>query len=247
MGTVDCDKHALYFMADAHLGLDPEGDTSRVRAISSLFESLQGGGGALFIIGDFFDFWFEYRSVIPRRHFEVLTSMKRLTADGVEVFYIGGNHDYWIGSFLQDEIGLRTFKGPLEVTAQGLKIYLTHGDGLAQRDRFYPLLRVMLHNRLTTAAYRLIHPDIGLPLARLVSKLSRGVNPDWAPPEEELWKTAGAPQFDRGFDAVILGHIHKPLAMTRDGKSLYVLGDWITRYSYLVLRDGAFEQKRWPV
>jgi UDP-2,3-diacylglucosamine hydrolase len=247
MATIKNDRSALFFMSDAHLGLDPKEDPARVRAIASFFESIKEQGGDLFILGDFFDFWFEYRSVIASRHFEVLTSMKDLTSSGVEIFYIGGNHDHWLGGFLRDEIGLRLFPGPVELSAQGLRIYLAHGDGLAQRDRLYPLLRGLLHNRLTTALYRLIHPDLGLPMARWFSKLSRGVNPDWAPAEDDLWKAAGVPQFDRGFDAVVLGHIHKPFAIARGGKSLYVLGDWISRYSYLVLRNGALEQHRWTV
>jgi UDP-2,3-diacylglucosamine hydrolase len=245
MTTLRCDREAIFFMADAHLGMDGTEDRGRVRAIASFFERVKETGGALFILGDFFDFWFEYRSVIPSKHFQVLSSMKGLTSAGVEVSYIGGNHDYWIGGFLRDEIGLRLFNGPVELSAQGLRVYLAHGDGLAQRDRVYPVLRGLLHNRLTTAMYRLIHPDLGLPLAAGVSKLSRGVNPDWAPGDDDLWKIAGAPHFSRGFDAVVLGHIHKPLEITRGGKSLYVLGDWITRRGYLLLRDSAFEQLRW--
>lgn len=245
MKRLQNDKSTIFFMADAHLGLDPKGDPARIRALTSFFYHVKATGGALFIMGDFFDFWFEYRSVIPSKHFSILMALKGLTSSGIEVAYVGGNHDYWIGDFLRDDIGLRIFNGPVELTAQGKKIYLTHGDGLAQRDRFYPLLRGLLHSRPVTALYKLVHPDLGLALARCVSRLSRNVNPDWAPETEELWREVGRPHFQEGFDAVVLGHIHKPVAITRDDRSLYVLGDWISRFSYLVLRDGAFEQLRW--
>ena len=232
-------------MADAHLGLHPEEDPERIRTILSFFAHVKERRGDLFIMGDFFDFWFEYRSVIPKRHFEILAAMKDLTSSGVKVIYIGGNHDFWIGDFLRREIGLRAFTGSAELVSQGRRMYLAHGDGLAQRDPLYPLLRGLLHSRPVTALYGLLHPDLGLPLARCFSRLSRSYNTDWAPDSEKLWIDVALPRFRAGFDAVILGHIHKPLEITREGKSLFVLGDWIWRFSYLVLTDGAFQQLRW--
>jgi UDP-2,3-diacylglucosamine hydrolase len=245
MVTLKCDSQAIFFMADAHLGLDPGGDPKRIRAITSFFDHVRARRGSLFILGDFFDFWFEYRSVIPRRHFSTLAAMRGLTDSGVEVTYVGGNHDFWVGDFLREEIGLRALTGSVDLDAQGRRVFLAHGDGLAQRDRLYPLLRGILHSRAVTALYRLIHPDVGLPLARRFSMLSRDYNTDWAPDTEDLWRDVATPRFGAGFDAVILGHIHKPAALTRDGKSLFVLGDWISRFSYLTLSGGAFDQLRW--
>jgi len=245
MEAIRADTSEVFFMADAHLGLDPEGDPRRVRALVSFFEHVRRAAAALFILGDFFDFWFEYRCVVPRRHFPVLASLRDLASLGGPVVYVGGNHDYWVGDFLREDVGLHVVTSPVELSAQGKRIYLAHGDGLAQRDRFYPLLRGFLHSRIVTGLFRLVHPDLGLPMARCVSRLSRGVNPDWAPDPDTLWRRAGEPLFDEGFDAVVLGHIHKPVGMTRDDKSLFVVGDWINRFTYLVLSGGAFEQRRW--
>lgn len=245
MVTLKCESPEVFFMADAHLGLDPGGDPKRIRAITSFFDYVMARRGALFILGDFYDFWFEYRSVIPSRHFSTLAAMRNLTSSGIEVTYVGGNHDFWVGDFLREEVGLRAFTGSLDLEAQGRRAFLAHGDGLAQRDRLYPLLRGVLHSRAVTALYRLVHPDIGLPLARRFSMLSRSYNTDWAPDTEALWKEVAVPKFEAGFDAVILGHIHKPAAVTRGGKSLFVLGDWISRFSYLTLKAGAFEQLSW--
>lgn len=245
MTPLECDKETVFFMADAHLGLDPGGDPARVRAISSFFSHVMESRGALFILGDFFDFWFEYRSVIPREHFVILKSLADLISSGIEVNYVGGNHDFWIGDFLRNTVGLRAFAGAVDLTCQGRRAFLSHGDGLAQRDRLYPLLRGFLHSRPVTALYGLLHPDLGLPLARWFSKLSRGYNTDWAPDSEALWRDVAVPRFEAGFDAVILGHVHKPLGMTRRQGSLFVLGDWINRFTYLVLSDGDFKRLKW--
>ncbi len=245
MVQLTCEKSPAFFMADAHLGLDPRGDPRRILALSSFFAHVEARKGDLFILGDFFDFWFEYASVIPKHHFEILTSLKELTSSGTAVTYIGGNHDFWIGEFLREKVGLKVLTGAADLRAQGRRLFLAHGDDLAQRDRLYPLLRGFLHSRPVTALYRLLHPDLGLPLARLVSRISRGYNPDWTPDKEKIWNEVAAPRFDQGFDAVVLGHIHDPIGVTRGGRSLFVLGDWISRFGYLVLSDGKFEQLRW--
>jgi UDP-2,3-diacylglucosamine hydrolase len=238
-------EQTIFFMSDAHLGLDPTEDEPRTRALASFFNAVTEQGGSLFILGDFFDFWFEYRRVIPQGYFGILTSLKNLTSSGVDVFYLGGNHDYWIGAFLEREVGVCTFTEPLDLRAQGRRIFLAHGDGLAGRDWPYRIFRKALRSRLVSTMYRLLHPDLGLVFAGWVSRMSRNHSEGVAPNAEKLWKDIGRPKFEIGFDTVVMGHIHKPITFSREDKELFVIGDWIDKFTFLVLQDGAFRLEHW--
>jgi UDP-2,3-diacylglucosamine hydrolase len=245
MITVECKNPMIFFMSDAHLGQVPGEDETRVRALVSFFATVTAHHSSLFILGDFFDFWFEYRSVIPRSHFRILTALKGLTYSGTEVIYIGGNHDYWLGPFLEEEIGLRTYTEPVDLRAQGRRVFLAHGDGLGRRDWPYRALRGALHSRPLISLYKLLHPDLGLALAGWISRRSRSHSDGWAPNPEKLWNEVARPRFESGFDAVVLGHIHQPTELSRENRELYVLGDWINRCSFLVLQNGAFRRECW--
>ena len=152
----------VYFIADAHLGssADPAADEPRLaRLVPFLRRVRDRGAEHLYIVGDLFDFWFEYRSVVSRRAFPVVCALRRLVDAGVEVTWMGGNHDYWLGDFLRDEVGLRVMRVPLEVTLEGRRILLIHGDGLAGRqDRGYRVLRAVIRAPLSESLFRLIHP-----------------------------------------------------------------------------------------
>jgi UDP-2,3-diacylglucosamine hydrolase len=245
MISLERGDQTIFFMSDAHLGQDPTEDEARTRALVSFFNTVTEQGGSLFILGDFFDFWFEYKSVIPRSYFSVLASLKNLTSSGIDVFYLGGNHDYWIGSFLEREVGVSTFTEPLDLRAQGRRVFLAHGDGLAKRDWPYRTFRTVLRSRAVSVMYRLLHPDFGLAFAGWVSRMSRTHSGSMAPKAERLWEDIGSPKYENGFDTVVLGHIHKPITISRRNKNLFVIGDWIDQFTFLVLRDGEFRLERW--
>ena len=238
---------AAYFVCDAHLGADPpERESDREARLHDFLGSLPGRASALYVIGDLFDFWFEYRSAIPARPFRTLAALRALVRAGVPVTYLNGNHDFWLGAFLEREVGVRACYGALPIELQGRKIWLHHGDGLIGGDLGYRMLRGVLRSRVNIALYQLLHPDLGIPLARRVSALSRGSRADRPLESERLWREIAAPRFAEGYDAVLIGHFHHLYERRESGHEFFVLGDWITHFSYAVLEHGVFRLATWP-
>jgi len=238
---------AVYFFADAHLGADPRAqEAAREARLHEFLTSLAGRASALYIVGDLFDFWFEYRTAIPRRHFGTLAALRRLRDAGVRITYLNGNHDFWLGPFLQDELGIETHQDALALDLQGHRIWLHHGDGLAAGDLGYRLLKKVLRNRISIALYRLLHPDLGIPLAHVVSRWSRHSRADRPLDGDRLWTRIATPRFHEGFDTVMVGHFHHAWERRDGTRSFFMLGDWIETFTYVVLRDGAFTLERWP-
>ncbi len=133
---------ALYIFSDAHLGAGPpETDRHKLDRIAQLFALVRADGDRLVILGDLFDFWFEYKHAIPKGHTQALFMLKELTQAGVHVDYVSGNHDFWMGDFFQRELGLTVHRDRLELTYAGRRLLLMHGDGLAPADRGYRVLK----------------------------------------------------------------------------------------------------------
>jgi UDP-2,3-diacylglucosamine hydrolase len=238
---------AAYFLSDAHFGADSrEQEAPRVARFHDFLTSLEGRAGALYIVGDLFDFWFEYRTAIPRRHFATLSALRRLRDSGVAITYLNGNHDFWLGPFLRDELGVRTHAEALPLDLQGHRIWLHHGDGLLGGDLGYRGLKKVVRHPVSIALYRLIHPDLGIPLAHFVSRWSRHSQSGGSLPVDRLWNEIAAPRFSEGFDTVMIGHFHHPLERREAGRALFVLGDWMESFTYVALRDGVFSLETWP-
>lgn len=238
---------SVYFIADAHLGTDPrEQEAARETRLHGFLTSLIGRASALYIVGDLFDFWFEYRSAIPRRHFGTLAVLQRLRDAGVTVTYMNGNHDFWLGPFLREELGLETHDGPLPLELQGHRIWLHHGDGLGSGDQGYKMLKRVLRHPLSIALYRLIHPDLGIPFAHLVSRWSRRSRGDRPLDGDRLWTRIAEPRFAEGFDTVMVGHFHHAWERRDGARSFFMLGDWIESFTYVVLEDGRLILGSWP-
>jgi len=238
---------AVYFFADAHLGADRrEQEAAREARLHEFLTSLAGRASSLYIVGDLFDFWFEYRTAIPRRHFGTLAVLKLLRDAGVKITYLNGNHDFWLGPFLRDELGIHTHEDALTLDLQGHRIWLHHGDGLGGGDLGYRLLKKVLRSRISIALYRLLHPDLGIPFAHVVSRWSRHSRGDRPLDGDRLWTRIASPRFDEGFDTVMVGHFHHAWERREGACSFFMLGDWIETFNYVVLRDGAFALESWP-
>lgn len=236
---------ALFF-SDCHLGAGPpQEDRQREARVLSFLENEAPRADAVYVLGDLFDFWFEYRQAVPRSHFRVLRALGRLVDAGARVTFLGGNHDFWAGSFLAAEVGCRVSREPIEVTEQGRRLFLAHGDGMARGDRGYLMLRAVLRNRACIAAYRWLHPDLGIPLARVAARLSRRYRDETRFDAEWLRAQVAAPRFEAGADAVLLGHFHHPTHVRRDGRDFLVLGDWLWNNTFAVLEEGRFSMYRW--
>jgi UDP-2,3-diacylglucosamine hydrolase len=234
-------ERPAFFIADAHLGQgSPESNRDRERDLLAFFDHVGASGASLFVNGDLFDFWFEYGSAIPKRFVRVLLALESLKRHGVPVTYVGGNHDFWIGDYLQREIGIAFHDEPIPLSIQGRKLLLAHGDGLGPGDLGYKLLKGVLRARLSRFLFRWIHPDIGIPIASGTSHTSRRHAPRRARTDEELESTLGGPFFAEGHDSVILGHYHRPLHRSAPGRDFIILGDWIHGRSVVRLEEGRF-------
>lgn len=241
-----------FFFSDAHLGFDrPEAERQKTARLLRFFAMVRASGGSLTCLGDLFDFWFEYDTAIPARFFDVLRRLRELSEAGVRLYFLGGNHDYWVRrgrpGFLEREVGFELLPDGAEVEVGGLRLQLFHGDGLGAEDRGYRLLKRVLRSRLTIAAFRWIHPDLAQPIGALTSRLSR--LKDGGEPREEVCArirehALGILEGRPDLDAVLVGHLHRPEEVPV-GHARYVnLGDWIRHATYAVVEEGTLELRR---
>jgi UDP-2,3-diacylglucosamine hydrolase len=236
------EPRCAYFIADSHLGQgSPESNRSRERDLLSFFDRVRDERAALYVNGDLFDFWFEYGHAIPKRFVRALQALGDLRRQGVPVLYVGGNHDFWIGEYLARELDVSFTDQPQTLALQGRTIFLAHGDGLGPGDHGYKILKRVLRNRIARGLFRWIHPDLGIPLAGAFSHTSRHHAPRPSVSDEDLRDRLARPRFAEGFDAVVLGHFHRPVHLREEGRDFVVLGDWITRRTVVRLVDGMFE------
>jgi UDP-2,3-diacylglucosamine hydrolase len=235
-----------YFISDLHLGLSsPEEERAKETRLISFLDHIKENTRQLFIVGDLFDAWFEYRTVIPKGFHRTLTKLNELTDKGIIVHYLAGNHDYWIRDYFRDELGMKTYHDPIDVTIDGKKIHLHHGDGLAANDTGYRILKVILRNPFNIWLYSWLHPDIGVALARSSSKKSRHYTSGKDYGEHDGMVQFATGKINEGYDIVIMGHRHQP-AFQQIGKGLYInLGDWVHHNTYAELENGIIQLKEW--
>jgi len=237
---------AVYFISDVHLGLtSKEEERTKENRLLSFLRSILPTAESLFIGGDLFDFWFEYRTVIPKGFHRTLSALQEFTDRGVPVYYLAGNHDFWMGDFFQTELGFTVHFTPFEMSLQGKRVLLHHGDGLAKKDLGYRLIKPVLRSRLSIAVYRWLHPDIGVRIARGSSRSSREYTSQKDFGEEEGMLEFAKAQIASGVDIVVMGHRHQPDLRVID-RGVYVnLGDWISHYTYGELSGGVMTLKTW--
>lgn len=231
----------ILLASDVHLGVISKATTS---AFERWLEEAGRTASEVILNGDIFDFWFEYRSVIPRGYTRVLALLADLVSGGVPVTFMGGNHDWWGGSYLTDEVGVRLYQDPVVLDLHGWRTFLAHGDGLGKSDLGYRMLQTMLRSRLTVWGFRWLHPDVGARIARAVSQTAyrEGEGPSKAERgRSDTLKEWGLAKLrsDPAIDLVILGHTHVPLLLEPEPGRFYVnAGDWVHHRSYLVVEQG---------
>lgn len=229
----------VYLASDVHLGA---GDPTRARRFIGWLDHAGSRASQVVINGDLFDFWFEYRHAIPRGHTRVLGALAALVDAGLPVVLMGGNHDWWGGSFLTDEIGVTFLQDPTVLELAGHRTLLAHGDGLGKGDLGYRLLRGVLRGRATRWAFRWLHPDLGAWVAKRVSRTDqREETGDPAlgrPAALRRWAEAALRE-DPSLHLVALGHSHVPeLTEVEPGRFYLNSGDWLHHDSYAILAPG---------
>ncbi len=243
-------ERPVYFISDAHLGssADPRDDEPRLaRLIPFLRHVAASRAGHLYILGDLFDFWFEYAQVMPWRHVGVLREIRAVVDSGVPVSFLGGNHDWWSGRVFEEVAGMAVYREAFTVVHHGKRIFLAHGDGLASSsDSGYLLLKKLLRNPWTIRLLRFVHPDLAYAFGHRFSRFSR----DHLTDREFRIEPPLAEAVDRvlaqGHEAFLMGHLHARHRETRpSGGTLFILGEWMTIFSALRLEEGNFVWEDW--
>lgn len=231
----------VYLVSDIHLGAVP---ARTAAAFCDWLEHAGARASRVFINGDLFDFWFEYRTVIPRGHTRVLGALARLVDGGVPVDLMGGNHDWWGGSYLTDEVGVTFHREPVRLTLAGWRTLLAHGDGLGRGDLGYRILKTVLRGRTTRWAFRWLHPDLGAAVARRVSRTDADGLAE--PDAQDLARATFLREWalerldeEPDLDLVVLGHCHRPELVEVESGRFYVNGgDWVRNRTYVILERG---------
>lgn len=244
-------KDIYYFASDFHLGLEKdEKSLERERIIVEWLDSLDRENGALFLVGDLFDFWHEYKTVVPKGTVRFLGKLAELRDAGMPIEAFTGNHDMWMYGYFEQELNIPVHKELIRRKFQGKKLEIGHGDGLGPGDKTYKILKRIFASSVAQFLFRWIHPDIGMRIARAWSRSSRNSHQETAEflKEKEflLRYCESAIQSGEDIDYFVFGHRHLPLDLTlSNGKSHYInLGDWIDHYTYATLEGGELKLRK---
>lgn len=234
---------AHYFFSDVHLGYgDRASDRAREDRLLRFLHSIEGTAETVFVVGDLFDYWFDYKTTIPRHHVRTLAALADLVDRGIPVHYSIGNHDFGHRDFFAKELGVTMHADDYAITLSGKRFLISHGDGKALHDLGYTILKKILRNPALQRVYRAVHPDIGIGLAAWSSRSSRGYTDkkDYGNEVDGL-ELFAKKKLNEGFDFVVMGHRHNPL-LIQEGKGTYInLGDWLHHNSYGVFDGTSME------
>lgn len=248
MTPQDSDREGIYFISDLHFGLqDREQEMLKYEKLERLFALVKAQGRSLYMLGDIFDYWMEFRHVIPKGFSRLICLVGDLVQNGIEVTYVAGNHDFHLGAFFETELGLKTLYGLNRFDYAGRRFLFAHGDGLGEGDHGYKLFARFVRNRFNLGLLTAFHADLAIALMKRMSYLSRHHKPADIPKESNrLLNFAESIAADQEFDYFVCGHNHSqgiyPLG---NGASRYInLGTWIDgRYPYGVFMHDSFHLK----
>lgn len=234
----------IYFASDNHLGApNLEESLVREKKFVSWLDTIKKDAEAVFLVGDIFDFWFEYNEVVPKGFTRTLGKLAEISDAGVPIHYFAGNHDMWLVDYFQKELNLTVHNKPKIFTINDKKFFVGHGDGLGPGDKSFKIMKKIFKNPFFNWCFRCVHPDLGIKLGKYLSNKNRlkssledlnfnGNENEW------LTKYCKEKLKNEHYDYFIFGHRHIPLEIELKPNSIYInLGDWITHFSYAVF-DG---------
>jgi len=241
----------IYFFSDAHLGTPNKKESLlREKLLIQWLEQIRHQAEEIYIVGDLFDFWFEYRKVIPKGFTRILGKLAELSDAGIPIHFLTGNHDVWMKGYFEKELNIPVYHDPIAKVIKGNKFYIAHGDGLGPGDRGYKFLKLIFRNRYCQWLFQWLHPDIGIAIADFWSKRSRYVSAKGQIEpflgEEKEWLIIYSKMVldKEHFDYLIFGHRHLVLDIPLKNNSRFInLGDWITCFSYAEFDGENFEIK----
>jgi UDP-2,3-diacylglucosamine hydrolase len=245
-------KDKIYFISDAHLGLHPKAKSDiREKLLVSWLDEIKNEAAELYMLGDIFDFWHEYRYVVPRGFTRFLGKLAELSDAGTKLYFFTGNHDIWAYTYFKKELSAEIHHKSLIRELKGYRFFLSHGDGLGPGDYGYKILKAIFRNKVLQFLFARLHPNFALWLGKTWSKNSRyskGIAAEeFAGEKGELQIIFARKTLQREhFDFFLFGHRHIPYDVKLgDNCRVINLGDWIYSYTYGILDDKGFELKQY--
>lgn len=230
------EKKLTYFVSDVHLGLQVADPEDRERRFAGFLRSLPENTEAVYLLGDIWDFWYEYKDVVPKGYVRVLSALQELMDRGVKVYFFQGNHDVWTYRYFE-ELGMVKLVQPCVVEIAGKRFCLGHGDGLGPVPLGYRFLRGLFHNRLAQTLFSALHPWLAFRLGNGWSRnnrLAHDVQYEFGGENEPLYKFAKDFASENEVDFFIFGHYHVEVdTVLPSGARLMILKDWIHSSPYL--------------
>jgi UDP-2,3-diacylglucosamine hydrolase len=240
----------IYFLSDFHLGA-PNAESSLVREkkIIHFLDGIKNDAAAIFIVGDLFDFWYEYRKVVPKGYVRILGKMAEITDSGIPIHFFVGNHDMWMRDYFQKELNISVYFEPVPFEFNDKKFLVGHGDGLGPGDRGYKFIKKLFRNPACKWLFGILPPAVGMGIAHYFSRKSRaqtGQTDEKFLGEDKEWLIIYCREIlqKHDYDYMIFGHRHLPIDFKLNEKSRYInLGDWIKYFSYAVFDGQNLELK----
>lgn len=230
----------LFFASDFHLGAPShQASKAREKRIIRWLDQISEEAAAVFLVGDIFDFWFEYAEVIPKGFIPFISKISQIRDRGIPVLFFTGNHDLWMKDYFTVELGIPVYTHPIEITVEGKKILVGHGDGLGPGDQTYKILKKLFTNPFAKWLFKWLHPDLGIRLAKAWSGHSRITNSSknenhFLGEDEWLWQYCKEVEKRVHHDYYIFGHRHLPLELEVGKNATYFnLGEWVSQNTYL--------------
>ena len=229
----------IYFASDQHLGAPtPKASLPREKKFVAWLDTIKEDAGTIFLLGDLFDFWFEYKTVVPKGFVRVLGKLAELKDAGIDIYFFVGNHDLWMRDYFQKELNIPVFHKPQEFDINGKIFLIGHGDGLGPNDHGYKRMKKVFTFPFFKWLFRWLHPDIGVRLGHYFSvknKLISGDEDARFLGEENEWLAQYCRKklTEKHYDFFVFGHRHLPLEIELNNNSTYInLGDWIRYFTY---------------
>jgi len=231
-------RNKLYFASDIHLGAGGYASSrQREDRFVHWLDTIKEDAAEIFLMGDVFDFWFEYKTVVPKGYIRLLGKLAELADAGVKLYFFKGNHDMWMFDYFVNELGATIITNELVIERGGKKFFLHHGDGLGPGDGMYKILKKIFRSNVCQWLFARIHPNLGVGIANYWSKSSRisNLKKEDPKPGEQEWLVEYSREVLQTtfYDYLVFGHRHLPLDIQLNNKSRYInLGEWINYNSY---------------
>ena len=242
----------IYFASDNHLGAPtPQASLPRERKFVTWLDEIKSDAAAIFLLGDLFDFWFEYKTVVPKGFTRVLGKLAEISDAGIPVYFFVGNHDLWMKDYFKTELSIPVYHEPKVFTFNDKAFLIGHGDGLGPGDKGYKRMKKVFTNPFSKWLFRWLHPDIGMRLGHYFSVKNKLISGDedakfLGEDNEWLVQYCKRKLETKHFDYFVFGHRHLPLEIQLNNQSTYInLGDWIQHYAYAVFDGDNLELKKY--